>query len=178
MKRIGNFITAHLRYALVLLALAALAYIGRRLIYPDVSPRAANITSTPSQSYLIMLGVGDTTGTTWDGSIAATGATILSLEGWRFGGTDSISGTTGWKLATRQAPAFGGVDGPMQENGVIVTVSAATGPVTFDVKTAQGNFSFSSQDTPFGAARPNGVPSALSFLNGKAQVLRPPPRCS
>jgi hypothetical protein len=119
-----------------------------------------------------MLGVGDKTGTTWDGSIAVTGATILSLQGWRFGTGDSISGTTSWKLATRNAPTFVTTVGPVEENGVIVTVSSATGPVTFDVKTSQGSFSFSSQDTPFGATRPNGVQAALSFLGGKAQVLQ------
>src|SRR5260370_13684172 len=160
----GVFMTTRMRYAIVLLlALVALAVAGRRLLYPSVSPRAATISSTPSQSYLVILGVGDTAGTTWDGSIAATGATILSLQPWRFGGADSISGTTSWKLATRNAPTFI-TAGPVQENGVIVTISAATGPVTFDVKTAQGNFSFSSQDVPFGTIKP--------FLSGKARVAQ------
>src|SRR5258708_34967236 len=153
-----------MRSALVLLlALVALAVASRRLLYPSVAPRAATISFTPSQSYLVILGVGDTAGTTWDGSIAATGATILSLEPWRFGGNDSISGTTSWKLATRNAPTFI-VTGPVQENGVIVTVSAATGPVAFDVKTAQGNFSFSSQDVPFGVTK--------KLLSGTAVVAQ------
>jgi hypothetical protein len=153
------------RYTIVvLLVLAAVALVvGKRLFYPAVSTRAATVSFIPSQSYLVMLGVGDTAGTIWDGSITATGATILSLQGWRFGGNDSISGTASWKLATRNSPTFITV-GPVQENGVIVTVSSATGPVTFDVKTAQGNFSFSSQDVPFGVTK--------LFLSGKARVAQ------
>src|ERR1700730_14004569 len=136
-----------LRYTtVVLLVSAAVALIvGKRLFYPGVSTRAATLTVPPAQSYLVILGVGGKTPTNWDGSITATGATILGLQGWRLSGSDSISGTTSWKLSTRASPG----SGPFKENGVIVTVSAAAGPVTFDVKTAQGNFSFSSQDVPF-----------------------------
>ena len=73
--------TTRMRYAVVLLlALAALAVVGRRLLYPSVSPRAATISSTPSQSYLVILGVGDTAGTTWDGSITATTSLSLMLR--------------------------------------------------------------------------------------------------
>ena len=83
---------------------------------------------------------------------AFAGATILSLKGWRFSGTDSITGTVSWKLAVRETSAVSGT-GPFEENGIIVTTSAATGPVTFDVKTTQGNFTFSSQDVPFGVSK-------------------------
>ncbi|HYM12291.1 MAG TPA: hypothetical protein VEU62_16265 [Bryobacterales bacterium] len=109
------------------------------------------------------MGIGDRAGTHWDGSIAATGATILDLQGWRFSGDDSISGTSSWNTATRPTPALNG-PGASQETGVIVTISAANASVTFDVKTAQGNFSFSSQGVPFGVSQ--------SFLNGKALVAQ------
>jgi len=148
------------RYLLVaLLALAALAVAaGRFLLYPRISTRAASLTYTPSQSYLIILGVGDKVANNWDGSVTATGATIQDLQGWRFGSLDSIAGST-WKLSTRVSPALN-PPGPVEENGVIVTVSASTAPVTFDVQTPHGNFSFSSQDVPFGVSK--------TFLAGRA----------
>ncbi len=61
--------TTRMRYAVVLLlALVALAVLGRRLLYPSVSPRAATISFTPSQSYLVILGVGGKAPTAWDES--------------------------------------------------------------------------------------------------------------
>jgi hypothetical protein len=157
--------------SLTLLVLAAAALIlGKRVLYPAVSPRAASLTAPDAQSYLIILGNGDTKGAVWDGSIAVTGADIVGLQGWRFSGTDSISGNS-WKMATRLGPVFT-TAGPVQENGLIVTVPAATSPVTFDVKTTQGNFSFSSRDVPFGGAGANGVPASASFLSGRALVAR------
>ncbi len=154
-----------LRYlGVVLLVLAALAVVaGKRLLYPAVSLHAASLSSPAAQSYLIVLGVGDTTKTTWDGSVTATGATVLGLQGWRFTEADSISGTT-WKLASRATPPPPSATPPVQENGIVVTVSAASTPVTFDVKTTQGNFSFSSQNIPFGVSQ--------SFLKGAALVAQ------
>jgi hypothetical protein len=147
-----------------LLVLAAVALVvGKRLVRPVDSIHAATLTAPPAQSYLVMLGVGGKTPTTWDGSISATGAAILGLQGWRFSGTDSISGGTSWKLSTRTTPSLN-PPGPVQENGIIVTISAASGPVTFNVTTTQGNFSFSSQDVPFGATK--------SFLSGSARVMQ------
>jgi len=141
------------------LVAAVIAFAGRRRAFPETSPPAAPISAPAVQSYLVILGIGDQADTTWDGSITAAGATILSLTGWRASGTDSITETSSWKLATRTTPAVT-PPGPYQETGVIVTVSAATAPVTFNVTTAQGNFSFSSQDVPFGSSK--------TFLNGKA----------
>ena len=146
---------------LVVLALAAVG--GRWLLYPQSSTPASPISSPAAQSFLVILGIGDKAATNWDGSISATGATILSLEGWRLGAADSISGTSSWKMSTRTTPSLT-PPGPFQETGVIVTIGAATGPVTFDVKTTQGNFSFSSQGLPFGVS--------TSFLGGKALVAQ------
>src|SRR5580700_8257560 len=81
--RRGPSMSMRLRYLVVLiLVLAAAALVtGRRLLHPGVALHAASLSSTPSQSYLIALGVGDLTPTAWDGSITVTGATILSLQG-------------------------------------------------------------------------------------------------
>ena len=131
-------------WAVFLLALAVAAAVAeKRVLDSRVSPLAVTTISSPaSASYLVILGVGDQTPTTWDGSITATGATITSLQGWRFDGTDSISATNTWKMGTDMAPAPPNVSGVslMQENGLIVTIPATTSPVTFAVKTTQGNF--------------------------------------
>jgi hypothetical protein len=154
--------SVRLRYVVVaLLAVAVVAFVaGRRLLFPGGSLHASNLSSPASQSYLIALGVGNTAPTAWDGSIAATstgtGAAIpiLSLQGWRFTGTDSISGTTSWKMSSRQAPPPpSATAGPMQENGIIVTIAATSASVTFAVTTAQGNFSFASTHVPFGTQK-------------------------
>ncbi len=139
--------------AVLLVVLGVGAFVvGRRLLYPKVTPLAASLTSPNAQAFLIALGVGDTAPTNWDGSISATGATILGLQGWRFSGADAISGTSAWKMSTHTTPAVT-PPGPLQENGIIVTVSAASGPVTFNVTTTQGNFTFTSQDVPFGVSK-------------------------
>ncbi len=156
-----------LRYVLIVLVVlaAVAAFAGKRILYPETASTPAAISSPPAQSFLVILGVGDRVATRWDGSITATGAAILSLKGWRFDAADSISGTDSWKLGTR-ASAGVGAPGPFEENGVIVTTSGATGPVTFDVKTTQGNFSFSSQDVPFGVSK--------TFLGGRALASQTP----
>ena len=148
----------------VLLIFAAVAVVAqRRRLFPEASPEAAPVSALATQSYLVILGVGDAAPTVWDGSITATGATILSLQGWRFTDTDAIAGTSSWTMSTRFAPPPPQQDsGPMQENGIVVTIAATSAPVTFAVKTMQGNFSFSSANFPFGVSQP--------FLSGKARV--------
>jgi hypothetical protein len=151
--------------AFLALAAALGFFAGKRLLYPTVTPQAASLTSPAAQAYLIALGVNDAADTVWDGSITVTGATVLSLQGWRFADKDAIIGTSGWTLSSRTSPPPPqGTAGPMQENGVIVTISAPTGAVTFSVKTMQGNFTFLSTDVPFGTIKP--------FLTGKARVTQ------
>jgi hypothetical protein len=145
-----------LRYLVIALAaLAAIAFVaGRRLLYPGTTLRASTLSSPAATSFLIAMGVNDAAPTVWDGSITATGATVLRLQGWRFSDTDAISGTASWKMSTRTAPPPPSVTaGPMQENGIIVTVSASSTPVTFAVNTAQGSFTFASTDVPFGTTK-------------------------
>ena len=155
-----------LRLAAMLLVIAAIGtFIGKRLLYPAVSPLAASISSPASQTFLIILGVGDKVDTNWDGSITAAGGTIQKIDGWRFTAADSISGTSSWKLTARTAPPGpSATTGPMQENGVIVTAAASSTSVTFDVKTGHGNFTFASTDVPFGTTK--------TFLNGSALVAQ------
>src|SRR5215470_17872918 len=148
---------------LILLAVVALlAVSGRRLLHAQLAAPAAPITVPPAQSFLVILGIGDKVATNWDGSIAVTGASIQIIRGWRFTGADSITGAT-WKLNTRTTPGVGQT-GPTQENGVIVKVSESSAPITFNVTTTQGDFSFSSSDLPFGISK--------TFLNGRALVAQ------
>ncbi len=142
------------------------AITGRRLVYAQISAPATPIPSPAIQSYLVILGVGDKAITVWDGSITATGGTILSLQGWRFTAADSISGTS-WKTSTRMTAAGPNETGTglFQETGVIVNVAASATPVTFNVTTTtHKNFSFSSSDVPFGTSVP--------MLSGQALVAQ------
>ena len=143
--------------SLTLAAAVAVAVAGKRF-HPKAAPPAATIAAPASQSYLVILGIGDKADTNWGGSITASGATITNLRGWRFADTDAILPNDAWRLSTRTTPSLN-PPGPIQENGVIVTISATSNPVTFDVRTAQGNFSFSSQDVPFGVSK--------TFLGGR-----------
>ena len=155
-----------MRMRMAVLALLALAVFGgRRLLFPQTSPPSAPLTAPSAQTFLLILGIGDTAVTTWDGSITATGGTILSLVGWRFEDTDSITGTSSWTMKVRMTAAGPNEtgDGLYQENGLIVTMAQSSTPVTFAVKTTQGSFSFTSQDVSFGASKP--------FLNGRAVVM-------
>jgi len=151
--------------ALLLVVAGILALAGKRLLYHQVLPLAPPVTSPAAQSYLIALGVGDNAPTVWDGSITATGATILSLQGWRFSDTDAISGTSSWTASTRTAPPGPNqTTGPMQENGVIVTIAAPTCAVSFNVTTKNGNFTFSPSGVPFGTTK--------NFLSASVKVMQ------
>src|SRR5580765_7273209 len=134
----------------LLVVVVLLGVSGRKLLHAQL-PTAPTTTNIPqSQSYLVILGIGDQAATTWDGSITVTGANLQVLRGWRFTPDDSIA-TTSWKLSTRTGPALNG-PGPIQENGVIVKISTPASSATCSVTTAQGNFSFSTQDLPFGVS--------------------------
>ena len=138
-----------LRYRAAAILVLAAAFAGRRFLYPTVSIHAATTVVSPARSYLIILGVGDTAATKWDGSIIVTGSNIQILRGWRFADTDAVSGTTGWTMSTRTTPSLN-PPGPVQENGIIVKVTDSASPITFAITTAQGNFSFTSQEIAFG----------------------------
>src|SRR5215471_7924276 len=108
----------------------------------------------------------DSTYTSWNGSVIARGGQIARLEGWRFEATDAINGSS-WKLSTRNIHQFGG-EGlfgtrnpvPMVSNGIIVILSDANENTRLEVKTAQGDFSLSLAEIPFGRSQ--------YFLNRRA----------
>ena len=151
------------RLSIILLVMIVAALFARRLLHPALSTEAGTVTVPQGQSYLVILGVGDTTGTVWDGSITVTGATVEIIRGWRFTAADSVTNNASWKIGTHAGPALGG-PGPVQENGFIVKITQSATPVTLAIATKQGNFSFTPADVPFGSSK--------AFLNGRALAMR------
>jgi hypothetical protein len=150
------------RLALTLLTILAIAGLARRFVNRTITTEAATLTVGNAQSFLVILGAADTSGANWDGSVTVTGSTVQIVRGWRFTGTDAVTNNT-WKMSTRTSPTLN-PPGPVQENGVIVKVTASASPITFEVNTTQGNFKFLSTDVPFGVTK--------SFLGGKALVMQ------
>ena len=137
-------------------------------LYPQ-GRKAAQTEMPAATAFRILLGVGDNAPAAWDGSIAAGSGKILDIRGWRFAAGDSTDSVSSWKASTRLSPGRKGIPGPILENGVIVT--ATDDAASFNVKTAQGSFSFRAQEVPFGEQK--------NFLNGKAiGGARARPRCS
>ena len=117
----------------------------------------------------VILGLGDTSPTKWDGSVAASGATIRAVDPWRFEGPDAIDGKS-WTVSTRAIRLFGAANRqgtpPNVANGVIVHLSGASDSSELQVKTAQGDFSVRLADVPYG--------KPASALNGRVMLDRIP----
>src|SRR5579871_6732263 len=119
----------------------------------------------------ILFGVGDTGPVRWDGTIAAQGTRIVSIEPWRFEGTDAIVGST-WHINTHPVRLFGGGTQVSSQgvssvvaNGIIVNLSGPGGGLK--VTTAQGDFTAALDEFDYGK------PAAK--LNGRVLVDRIPP---
>jgi hypothetical protein len=122
----------------------------------------------------ILLGVGDTETTKWDGSVSASAASVSRLEPWRFEQTDSISGTD-WKISTHPIKLFlGGIfvtnvakaKSLIVANGIVAQLTDVGDNAELQVNTAQGSFSFRASDIQYGVAK--------SLLNGRVLVDRVP----
>src|SRR5579864_5518055 len=102
-------------------------------------------------SVRVLLGTSDTASTNWDGSVQADGATVVSLEPWRFEGSDAIAGS-GWKMSTHQIRQFGAAapNRPVVANGVIVHLSTRSEDATVRVSTTQGKFEVRLNEIPYG----------------------------
>src|SRR6516165_9762256 len=75
-------------------------------------------------AFRILLGVGDTDVTPWNGSIAASPGTVSSISGWRFMPADSTDGKSTWTCSTRRGAGNANNAGPIVPNGVIVTATS------------------------------------------------------
>ncbi|MCL4403022.1 MAG: hypothetical protein M1436_10255, partial [Acidobacteria bacterium] len=132
-------------------------------LYPQ-GRNAKGVAAPSATAFRILLGVGDTAPTSWDGSVAAKGGRVVGIQGWRFVRGDSTDSVSSWKASTRQSPGKNGRPGPMVENGVFVSADLSDANASFDVKTAQGSFSFQARDVGYGQSQ--------SFLNGRVAVER------
>jgi hypothetical protein len=120
-------------------------------------------------SVRILMGVGDMASIRWDGTIAAQGTTIASIEPWRFEGTDAIVGST-WHVSTHPARLFAGATpvgpGSVVPNGLIVTLSGFASGAQLKVTTAQGDFTIAADEVAY--AKP------VAKLNGRVLIDRIP----
>ena len=102
-------------------------------------------------SVRILLGVGDTTSVRWDGTVETSGASIKSIDPWRFEGADGIVDHM-WHVSTHTVRLFSGTvptalpGSGIVANGIIVTASLPGDDAEFKVTTAQGDFSFRQPD--------------------------------
>lgn len=116
----------------------------------------------------LILGLGDAINTRWDGSVQASGATVRSVEPWRFEGDDRIDGNS-WKCAIHAIRLFGAAPlggRPAVANGVMVWLSGAGNGTSLEVTTAQGKLTVAASEIPFG--------KQAMLLGGRAMAERVP----
>src|SRR5260370_36702506 len=120
-------------------------------------------------SIRVLLGATDAESASWDGGVRARGATIVSIEPWRFEGTDALDGSR-WRISTHPARRFGaanqGTQPPVVANGVILTLSGPDS-TELEFETAQGNFQIRTDEIAYGPF--------VSRLNGRVLADRIPP---
>src|SRR5438105_4444120 len=117
------------------------------LLYPRLTQYAQDTRSRQAPdtvTFRVLLGVGDTEPTVWDGSVKVSGGNVTSIQGWRFAETDS-SDKAGWKVSTRRlgpqnaAQVAAKQNGPMVENGVFITAAISSPQARFDIRTPRGS---------------------------------------
>src|SRR4051794_5466892 len=113
------------------------------LLYPRLTQHAQDTKSgamgmPETTTFRVLLGVGDSASTNWDGSVKLAGGKIVKIEGWRFADGDSTDGTSSWKASTRggavapggkkggQKKGSPGGPGPVLENGVLISATLAS----------------------------------------------------
>jgi hypothetical protein len=134
--------------------------------------RSGQITMPDTITFRVLLGVGDTAPTNWDGSVKVTGGEVASIQGWRFLQNDSSDYKSSWKASTRHLPPANaaqqkkGQQGPILENGVLIAATLTSPQAHFEIQTPQGPFAFTAAEIPLGESK--------SFLDGRVVVDRIP----
>ena len=117
----------------------------------------------------VVFGLGDSGDIKWDGSVTARGASITSLEGWRFDAQDGIIPPNSWRASIHRIRLFGGgqqAQPPFVANGVVIWLSNESDSSQLDIRTAQGDFPVRLADIPLGTMRHE--------LNGRVMIDRLP----
>jgi hypothetical protein len=127
----------------------------------------ASVTMKGGDSFRVLFGLADNEPTPWDGSVKVAGGNVRSITGWRFVGDDVTDYKSTWKLSTRRNRPLVQPNGPIIENGIVITADIANENAKFDIQTANGNFSFTAKQVPFGEGQ--------TFLAGRVAVDRVPP---
>jgi hypothetical protein len=154
---------------LALVVLGVLFYPRLTQYAQDNRPKAISMPDTVT--FRVLLGVGDTEPTGWDGGVKLTGGNVTSIQGWRFADRDSTDYKSSWKLSTRRVPPAGAQKkkagaGAMLDNGVLISAALSSPQARFEIRTPRGSFAFAAQEVPMGASK--------TFLDGRASVERTP----
>jgi hypothetical protein len=152
------------------IASTAIAVLAGWSLYPQ-SRNSKPAAMPQAVAFRILLGLTDQQATNWSGSITASSGKIESIQGWRFRGNDTTDNQSSWtawsgKSLINVGRQNAGTPDPILPNGVIVAGSSADDSTTFNVKTAQGDFSFTGGDIPPGVRK--------RFLDGRVLVERTP----
>jgi hypothetical protein len=151
----------------LLVAIAAVTFV----VFPHgtraQSGADASVAMKGGDSFRILFGLADKEPTAWDGSVKVSGGTVRSITGWRFFGEDVTDYQSTWKLSTRRNRPLARPNGPIIENGIVVTADIADENARFDVETLNGKFSFTAKQVPFGEGQ--------TFLDARVAVDRVPP---
>lgn len=119
----------------------------------------------------VLLGVGDTAETNWDGGVSAQGARIVAVEPWRFDDKDAMLPGNRWTMTTHRIRLFGTANAPAVRpfgaNGVVVRLAEETDNATLAVQTPRGVFNVRLSEIPYGQTK--------TGLDGKAAADRLPP---
>ena len=162
----------------LLLKIAPLGAVAGALCFYPLLPqfaqegRSGQIAMPDTTTFRVLLGVGDTAPTNWDGSVKVTGGEVASIQGWRFLQNDSSDYKSSWKASTRHLPPANaaqqkkGQQGPILENGVLIAATLTSPQARFEIRTPQGPFSFTAAEIPLGESKP--------FLDGRVVVDRTP----
>ncbi len=136
--------------------------------------RTTELEVPQSVTFRVLFGLADTDPTVWEGKVAISAGTVLSIQGWRFSGEDSSDYQSTWKVSTRQGPARpaavrkkgGAARGAILDNGVLIAADLKDPNARYEISTPQGTFAFQAQEIPYGEAK--------TFLDGRVQVDRVP----
>jgi len=154
-------------WAVVLVVILVAAGVS---LYPQ-GRNSKEVQMPAAVAFRILLGVGDSEPTQWDGSVAVSPGSVASIQGWRFRPTDTTDSRSSWKAWSGHSLILVGRQNagqapPMLENGVVVAVTSDDPGARLTVKTKQGDFAFEAREVPFGTQK--------KFLDGRVAVDRVP----